>query len=74
MITSLLHSITSHYFDDFPTLERTKGRRVLSLAVSGVLDLLGWAHAKEEDKALNFASAFDLLGVKFNLELTPRGM
>ena len=74
IVTKLLHSITSHYFDDFPTLERSVGCRVLSLAFSAVLDMLGWAHAKEGDKALNFASAFDLLGVNFNLELTPQGI
>ena len=37
------------------------------LAFSALLDLLGWDHAKEGDKALNFAADFDLLGVTFNL-------
>ena len=37
------------------------------LAFSALLDLLGWDHAKEGDKVLNFAADFDLLGVTFNL-------
>eukprot|EP00435_Cladocopium_sp_Y103_P058121 s209_g20.t1 len=72
--TKFLHAATSHYFDDFPTLERAEGCRVLSLAFSAVLDILGWIHAKEGDKALNFAEAFDLLGVTFNLVSIPSGL
>ena len=74
IVTRLLSAVSSHYFDDFPTLERAPGCRVLSLAFSAVLDMLGWAHAKEGDKALNFAGAFDLLGVNFNLAWTPKGI
>ena len=74
IVSTLLSSVTRHYFDDFPTLERAKGCEVLSLAFSAVLDMLGWQHAKEGDKALNFAEAFDLLGVNFNLALTPKGI
>ena len=69
----LLHCITSHYFDDFPTLERSEGCRVLTLAFSATLDLLGWEHAKEGDKALDFSEIFDLLGVTFNLNNVPLG-
>ena len=46
-----------------PTVERSEGCRVLTLAVSALLDFLGWDHAKEGDKALSFAPAFDLLKV-----------
>ena len=67
MLSKLLKAIASHYFDDFPTIERSEGCRVLTLAFSALLDLLGWDHAKEGDKALNFAANFDLLGVTFNL-------
>ena len=69
----LLHCITSHYFDDFPTLERSEGCRVLTLAFSVTLDLLGWEHAKEGDRALDFSEVFDLLGVTFNLNNVPLG-
>ena len=69
----LLHCITSHYFDDFPTLERSEGCRVLTLAFSATLDLLGWEHAKEGDKALDFSEVFDLLGVTFNLKNLQQG-
>ena len=74
IVTKLLSAVTSHYFDDFPTLERDAGCRVLTLAFSAVLDMLGWAHAKEGDKALNFAEAFDLLGVTFDLSRVPSGV
>ena len=67
LLSKLLKAITSHYFDDFPTVERSEGCRVLSLAFSALLDLLGWDHAKEGDKALNFSATFDLLGVTFDL-------
>ena len=54
-------------FDDFSTGERSDGCRVLTLAFSALLDLLGWDHTKEGDKALNFSATFDLLGVTFDL-------
>lgn len=71
VLTKLLAAVTSHYFDNSPTLERDAGCRVLTLAFSAVLDMSGWAHAKEGDIALNFAEAFDLLGVTFNLSQIP---
>ena len=74
IVSKTLHCITSHYFDDFPTIERTEGCKVLTLAFSAILDLLGWEHAKEGDKALGFAAAFDLLGVTFDLRRMPRGV
>ena len=73
LLSKLLKAITSHYFDDFPTIERSEGCRVLTLAFSALLDLLGWDHAKEGDKALNFAPAFDLLGVTFDLSSMSMG-
>ena len=72
IVSKVLHCVTSHYFDDFPTLERVEGCKVLTLAFSAVLDLLGWDHAKEGDKAISFASTFDLLGVTFDLNLLPK--
>ncbi|CAL1161019.1 unnamed protein product [Cladocopium goreaui] len=51
----------------------SEGCRVLTLAFSALLDLLGWDHAKEGDKALNFAPAFDLLGVTFDLTSMSMG-
>lgn len=55
-------------------MEREPGCKVLSLAFSAILDMLGWQHAKEGDKALNFAAAFDLLGVTFDLTAVPKGI
>ena len=72
--TKLLSAVTCHYFDDFPTVERSQGCKVLSLAFSAILDMLGWQHAKEGGKALNFSEAFDLLGVTFDLTQVPKGI
>ena len=55
-------------------MEREPGCKVLSLAFSAILDMLGWQHAKEGDKALNFAAAFDLLGVTVDLTAVPKGI
>ena len=74
IVTKLLSAVTCHYFDDFPTVERSQGCKVLSLAFSAILDMLGWQHAKEGGKALNFSEAFDLLGVTFNLTQVPKGI
>ena len=60
-------------FDDFPTGERSDGCRVLTLAFSALLDLLGWDHTKEGDKALNFSATFDLLSVTFDLSVMSVG-
>ena len=46
---------------------------MLTLAFSVTLDLLGWEHAKEGDRALDFSEVFDLLGVTFNLNNVPLG-
>ena len=73
LTSKILSCITSHYLDDFPTLERAEGCKVLTLAFSAVLDLLGWEHAKEGDKAINFANVFDLLGVTFELNQMSLG-
>ena len=73
VVTKLLKAITSHYFDDFPMIERTAGARVLSLSFGAILDLLGWQYAKEGDKASDFALAFDALGVTYTLNHAPSG-
>ena len=62
IITRLLSAITRHHFDDFPTVGLASDCKVLSLAFSAILDMLGWHHAKDGDKASNFAVAFDLRG------------
>ena len=74
ILSKVLKAITSHYFDDSPTIERSEGCRVLTLAFSALLDLLGWEHAKEGDKALNLSQVFDLLGVTFDLKQMPSGL
>lgn len=74
LLTKLLSTVCSHYFDDFPTIERAEGSRVLSLSISALLDILGWHHAKEGDKALSFSDTFDVLGVTFHLSQVPRGV
>ena len=67
IITTGLHAVVPHYFDDYPTFECASGAKVLSLAIESLLDELGWQYAKEGVKALSFGEAFDALGVTFNL-------
>ena len=61
IITSLLHCVCSHYFDDYPVVETASGCKVLSSAISAVFDILGWTYAKDGDKASPVASEFDVL-------------
>lgn len=60
VISRLLSCVCAHYFDDFPAIEPEPGAKVLSLAVSALLDILGWLHAKEGDKGLTFQQTFDV--------------
>ena len=55
-------------------MERASDCKVLSLAFSAILDMLGSHRARESDKASNFAAAFDLLGVTFFQNSVPDGI
>ena len=46
---------------------------MLSSAFGAALDILGWVYAKEGDKGLGFAEAFDALGVTHSLQDTRLG-
>lgn len=73
VITKLLSCVCSHYFDDFPMIEPSPGCKVLSLAVGAIFDIRGWTYAREGDKGLPFAEAFDVLGISINLKRMPEG-
>ena len=73
VVAKLLKAITCNYFDDFIMIKKTEGAKVLSSAFGAVLDILGWVYAKEGDKALGFAEAFDALGVTHSLQDTRLG-
>ena len=51
LLSKLLKAITSHYFDDFPTVERSDGCRVLTLAFSALLDLLWMGSCKRRGQS-----------------------
>ncbi len=69
VLSVTLKAITSHYFDDFPTIECSEGTKILDSSIHSMLDLLGWdfARASNDDKAECFQGAFDALGVTFDL-------
>ena len=73
LLSKPLKAITSHYFGDSPTIERSEGCRALTLAFSAFRDSLEWDRAKEGDKAFNFSQAFDLLVVTFDLRSMSMG-
>ena len=73
IITRLLHCVFSHYFDDYPVVEVSSGCRVLSSAISAVVDILGWTYVREGDKASPFAREIDVLGVTFDLRCKADG-
>eukprot|EP00438_Fugacium_kawagutii_P019704 Skav203546 [mRNA] locus=scaffold220:186544:187563:+ [translate_table: standard] len=54
-------------------IEREPGAKILSSSFGAVLDILGWQYAKEGDKACDFASSLDALGVTYSLLRSPRG-
>ena len=69
LLTKLLHTVTLCYFDDFPVIEKQGGCKVLSSAMSSIRDSLGWLFARSGQKSVDFAEAFDALGVTFLAKL-----
>ena len=73
ILSKYLSAICTVFFDDFPTLTPEPGSDILKSAISTVLSLLGWAHAKEGKKALNFSKQFIALGAEVDLEFLSQG-
>eukprot|EP00435_Cladocopium_sp_Y103_P055901 s883_g18.t1 len=60
-------TVTTNYFDDYPTLDMGLAGDVTTGVVSQFFQLIGWRHAVSGKKATPFAPVFGALGVEFDL-------
>ena len=73
ILCAYLSAISTVFFDDFPTMTPEPGSSVLKSAISSVLSLLGWSHARDGKKALNFSEKFNALGAEVDLGCISQG-
>ena len=62
ILAKYLMALNTVFFDDFPMLATGTGAPILLSSSSCILNLLGWAHAQEGEKAPGFAAVFVALG------------
>ena len=68
ILAKYLMALNTVFFDDFPMLATGTGAPILLSSSSCILNLLGWAHAQEGEKAPGFAAVFVALGVQVSLD------
>lgn len=73
IICKLLFSLSTCFYDDFPTISPKASASILTKSLSAVLNLLGWDHAQVGSKAIDFASDFAALGITVCLKQLHRG-
>ena len=73
ILGKLLFSLSTCFYDDFPTISPKASASILSKSMTAVLNLLGWDHAQVGVKAIDFASDFNALGISVNLKQLHRG-
>ena len=73
IMAKYLQALNTVFFDDFPMVSTSGGSKILQRAASTVLNLLGWAHAEEGEKAPGFQSDFVALGVQVVLKDIGQG-
>ena len=73
IMAKYLQALNTVFFDDFPMVSTSGGSNILQKAASAVLNLLGWAHAEEGEKAPGFQSDFVALGVQVVMRDIGRG-
>ena len=73
IICKLLFSLSTCFYDDFPTVSPKASSSILTKSLSAILNLLGWDHAQIGVKAIDFASDFAALGVSVNLKQLHKG-
>ena len=61
------------FYDDYPTIRPKASSAILSKAMSHLLTLLGWDHAKVGVKATDFAADFNALGISVQLGNLNKG-
>eukprot|EP00435_Cladocopium_sp_Y103_P003804 s6056_g1.t1 len=65
--------LTSVFYDDYPVFEVGPLCELTSKIMDSFLNVLGWRHAVQGKKAVDFGSQPIALGVQYNLELLWRG-
>ena len=73
IICKLLFSLSTCFYDDFPTVSPKASSSILTKSLSAILNLLGWDHAQVGVKAVDFASDFAALGVSVSLNQLHKG-
>ena len=61
------------YFDDFTVMTNSELARGTKLAVETLFDVIGVCLSKSETKNQEFSKVFGVLGVSFDLHLSPKG-
>jgi hypothetical protein len=74
LICKLLWGPCTCFYDDYPTISPNASSAILSKAMSAMLTLLGWDHAKVGVKAADFSSAFNALGISVQLGNLSKGV
>ena len=73
LICKLLWGPCTCFYDDYPTISPNASAAILSKAMSALLTLLGWDHAKVGTKAVDFAASFNALGISVQLDQLNKG-
>ena len=73
LICKLLWGPCTCFYDNYPTISPNASAAILSKAMSAMLTLLGWDHAKVGIKALDFAASFNALGMSVQLDHLNKG-
>ena len=73
LICKLLWGLSTCFYDDYPTISPKASSAILSKAMSHLLTLLGWDHAKVGVKAIDFAADFNALGISVQLGNLNKG-
>eukprot|EP00434_Breviolum_minutum_P039685 symbB.v1.2.035248.t2/scaffold4699.1/size36177/2 len=69
ILCKLLFSLSTCFYDDFPTISPKASASILTKSLSAVLNLLGWDHAQVGSKAVDFASDFAASLIRDDLKL-----
>ena len=73
ILCKLLFSLSTCFYDDFPTISPKASSSILTRSLSAVLNLLGWDHAQVGVKAIDFVFDFAALGISVCLKQLHRG-
>ena len=73
IMAKYLSALNTVFFDDYPMVTTGTGSLILLKSASSVLNLLGWAHAEEGEKAPGFQQEFVALGVQISLHNLGQG-